>query len=154
MTVRPAKTQISINLGIRPVWSESSLCAQWIAKTQAKTLIRLDGCPGWSESSLGAHATLLVLSWDGSIVIEILCDKNGMTNLHSETTIYTLISYLTIQNAYVYSYGHVYNRNNFVIRAGSSRDDVINVSYIPTVSAPQVSWMTLETEVPSPEPCG
>ena len=28
-TVRPAKTQIS--LGIRPVWSESSLCAQWVA---------------------------------------------------------------------------------------------------------------------------
>ena len=27
--VRPAKTQI--NLGIRPVWSESSLCAQWVA---------------------------------------------------------------------------------------------------------------------------
>ena len=33
----------------------------------AKTLIRLGGCPGWSESSLGAHATLLVLSWGGSI---------------------------------------------------------------------------------------
>ena len=32
----------------------------------AKTLIRLGGCPGWSESSLGAHATLLVLSWGGS----------------------------------------------------------------------------------------
>ena len=30
MSVRPAKTQIS--LGIRPVWSESSLCAQWVAK--------------------------------------------------------------------------------------------------------------------------
>ena len=29
-TVRPAKTQIS--LGIRPVWAESSLCAQWVAK--------------------------------------------------------------------------------------------------------------------------
>ena len=28
--VRPAKTQIS--LGIRPVWSEYSLCAQWVAK--------------------------------------------------------------------------------------------------------------------------
>ena len=28
--VRPANTQIS--LGIRPVWSESSLCAQWVAK--------------------------------------------------------------------------------------------------------------------------
>ena len=31
-------------------------------------LIRLGGCPGWSESSLGAHAILLVLSWGGSIV--------------------------------------------------------------------------------------
>ena len=30
MTVRPAKTRIS--LGIRPVWSESSLCTQWVAK--------------------------------------------------------------------------------------------------------------------------
>ena len=30
MTLRPAKTQIS--LGIRPVWSESSLCTQWEAK--------------------------------------------------------------------------------------------------------------------------
>ena len=30
MSVRPAKTQIS--LGIRPAWSESSLCAQWVAK--------------------------------------------------------------------------------------------------------------------------
>ena len=30
MTVRPGKIQIS--LGIRPVWSESSLCAQWVAE--------------------------------------------------------------------------------------------------------------------------
>ena len=30
MSVRQAKTQIS--LGIRPVWSEYSLCAQWVAK--------------------------------------------------------------------------------------------------------------------------
>ena len=30
VSVRPAKTQIS--LGIRPVWSESLLCAQWVAK--------------------------------------------------------------------------------------------------------------------------
>ena len=30
VSVRPAKTQIS--QGIRPVWSESSLCAQWVAK--------------------------------------------------------------------------------------------------------------------------
>ena len=30
VTVRPAKIQIS--LGIRPVWSESSLCVHWVAK--------------------------------------------------------------------------------------------------------------------------
>ena len=30
MSEHPAKTQIS--LGIRPVWSESSLSAQWVAK--------------------------------------------------------------------------------------------------------------------------
>ena len=41
MTVHPAKTQI--NLGILP-----------------------GRCPGWSESSLGAHIILLVLSWGGS----------------------------------------------------------------------------------------
>ena len=33
LAVRPAKTQIC--LGIRPVWSESSLCAQWVAKDQS-----------------------------------------------------------------------------------------------------------------------
>ena len=35
-------------------------------KRTAKTLIRLDGCPGWSESSLGVHVMLLVLSCTGS----------------------------------------------------------------------------------------
>ena len=46
------------NVAVRPVWSESSLCTQWVARTQAlfkwtaKTLIRL----GWSESSLGAQS--------------------------------------------------------------------------------------------------
>ena len=64
--VRPAKTQIS--LGIRLVWSETSQCAQWVAEDPvfmrtAKTLIRLGGCPGWSESSLVANLILLVLSW-------------------------------------------------------------------------------------------
>ena len=45
---------------------QSSLCTQWVAKDpsffHAETLIRLGRCPGWSESSLGAHAILLVLS--------------------------------------------------------------------------------------------
>ena len=39
---------------------------------EAKTLIRLGGCPGWSESSLDAHAILLVLSWGGSYLFHHL----------------------------------------------------------------------------------
>ena len=35
----------------------------------AKTLIRPGGCPGYSESSLGAHAILLALSRGGSYVL-------------------------------------------------------------------------------------
>ena len=61
--VRPAKTPIS--LGIRRVWSER-LGPQLPIERTAKTLIRLGGFPGWSESSLGAKAILLVLSCCGS----------------------------------------------------------------------------------------
>ena len=69
--VHPAKTQIS--QGIHPVWSESSLCAQWVAiRTQGffmgtvMTRIRLSGYPGFSEYSLGAHAILLDLPCSSS----------------------------------------------------------------------------------------
>ena len=44
-----AQRRLQISLGIRLVWSESSLCAQWGAKDPS-------GCPGWSESALGAHS--------------------------------------------------------------------------------------------------
>ena len=56
MTVRPAKIQIS--LGIHPIWSESSLCVQWVAKDPVflhadredsdQTGRDQGGCPGWS----------------------------------------------------------------------------------------------------------
>ena len=41
-------------------------CAQWVGKDpnflhpDSENLIRLGGCPGWSESSLGEHAILFV----------------------------------------------------------------------------------------------
>ena len=59
---------------LRSAWasaqSNQSLRCALNGRTQAffmrtaKTLIRLGGC--WSESSLGAHAILFVLSWGGS----------------------------------------------------------------------------------------
>ena len=50
---------------------EESLGPWLPTERTAKTLIRLGGCPGWSESSLGAHAILLVLSWGCSFDILI-----------------------------------------------------------------------------------
>ena len=61
MSVRPAKTQTS--LGIIPVWSESSLCAQWVAKDPS--FLHADSedpdqtdIPVWSGSSLSAWRKL------------------------------------------------------------------------------------------------
>ena len=60
MSVHPAKTQIS--LGIRSVWSESSLCAQWVAKGpkcsscgQRRLWSDRANAQDLSESSLGAQ---------------------------------------------------------------------------------------------------
>ena len=65
--VHPAMTQIC--LGIRPVWSESSL-SRW-RNTGSLATLRAhseDWCPSWSESSLGAHVILLVLSLGNSCI--------------------------------------------------------------------------------------
>ena len=65
MTVRPAKTQIS--LGISPVWSESLLStgrkldSLATHSAHSEDSDKTGGCPGWSESSLSA-VILLVLS--------------------------------------------------------------------------------------------
>ena len=63
----PAKTQI--RLGICPVWSESSLCAQWVAKDPS--FLHADSedsdQTGRMPSAFAGHTTiLLVLSWGGS----------------------------------------------------------------------------------------
>ena len=69
--LRPVITQIS--LGIRPVWSVFAVRMKkhWVLSYPLSiqwTLIRLGGCPGWFESSLGAHVSLLVLSCCGSSI--------------------------------------------------------------------------------------
>ena len=65
--VRPEKTKIS--LGIRPVWSESLLCAQWVAKDPMFLHTDSDDSEQIGLSSLGAHVILLVLPYCGSIMI-------------------------------------------------------------------------------------
>ena len=71
MSVRPAKTQI-ISLGIRPVWSESSMRAQWVAKNPSFLHANSEDSdqPGWMPRLIWVYAgrtlTLLVLSCRGS----------------------------------------------------------------------------------------
>ena len=70
-----------------PVWSESSLCTQWVAKDPSFLHVDSKDCSEWAdaqaaESSLGAHATLLGLSWGSSNVStfhthQFLLNKNG-----------------------------------------------------------------------------
>ena len=52
---------------------EDSLDPKLPIECTARTLNRLGGCPGWSESSLGAHTILLVLSCFGSFFS--MCDS-------------------------------------------------------------------------------
>ena len=66
-SVRPAKTQIS--LGIRPVWSESSLSA---GRKLGSLATHWAHSPGWSESWLGAQVILLVLSCGSSNCLMVL----------------------------------------------------------------------------------
>ena len=70
VTVRPAKAQIS--LGIRQVWSESSLCAQWVAKdpsflhADSKDSDPTGRMPKLISVFAGRTLILLVLSCRGS----------------------------------------------------------------------------------------
>ena len=80
MSVHPVKTQIS--LGIRPVWSESSLCAQWVAK--GTRFLHADSeysdQTGWMPRLIcvfaGRTLILLVLSCRGSYFLRFLKNRS------------------------------------------------------------------------------
>ena len=75
MTVHPAKTQIS--LGIHPVWSESLLCAQWVAKdpsflhADSEDSDQTGQMPSliWVFTGRTCHCVCFVMKH------EVLCDK-------------------------------------------------------------------------------
>ena len=70
VAVRPAKTMI--RLGIRPVWSESSLCAQWVAKgpsflhADSEESDQTGRMPRLIWVFAGRTLIVFVLSWGGS----------------------------------------------------------------------------------------
>ena len=75
MSVRPTKTQIT--LGIRPVWSESSLCAQWVAKdsmflhADSEDSDQTARMPRLIWVFAGRTVTLLDLSCSGSFCVAL-----------------------------------------------------------------------------------
>ena len=75
---RSAKTQTSP--GIRPVWSESSLCARWATWGPKISLcgqrILWTDWAVWSESSLGAQIILLVLLCGGSFRFQKITNRS------------------------------------------------------------------------------
>ena len=87
MGVRPAKTQIS--LGIRPVWSESSLCTQWEAKDPRFLHADSEDSDQTGRSLRWAHThwvfaghkvILLVLSRGGSHCLLLVYDRYTQCN--------------------------------------------------------------------------
>ena len=81
MSVRPAKTQIS--LGIHPIWSESSLCAQWVAKdpsflhADSEDSDQTGQMPRLIWVFAGRTAILLVLSCHGSNTL-LICSTESV----------------------------------------------------------------------------
>ena len=61
--VRPAKTQIS--LGVRPVWSESLLCAQWVAKDPSFLNADSEDWSDWAKAKadLSLHWAHMPFCW-------------------------------------------------------------------------------------------
>ena len=86
-SVQPGHPPSLITESSLSAWRQlESLAILW---AQAKTLIRLGGCPGWSESSRGAHAILLVLSCAGSY--NFSKSWNGL-NIHKEPELWCLMA--------------------------------------------------------------
>ena len=69
VAVRPAKTQIS--LGIRPVWSESSLCAQWVAK--GPSFLRADS----EDSDQTGRMPRLIWVFAGRTLTSLILSRGG-----------------------------------------------------------------------------
>ena len=100
--VRPANTQNSLGISAQSDQSlhcphEETLGPQLPIERTAKTLIRLGGCPGWSESSLGAKL--------------ICCFCHEAANAKCSIRVYICDSYsasetlLLVQTVYDYEFG-------------------------------------------------
>ena len=98
VAVRPAKTRIS--LAIRPSWSESSLCAQWVAKDPSflhadnEDFNQTGRMPRLIRVFAGRTLILLVLScrgWYGYVVPSVVHLKFCFEHCCSSLLVYSII---------------------------------------------------------------
>ena len=128
MTVRPAKTQIS--LGIRPVWSKSSLCAQWVPKDPSFLSLESEDSDqtGWMPRLIWVFAErtfiLLVLSCRGSyVLLNYIFGRAGWqsrTRRLSQCRHYLLIIFMIVRGLFgkFVEFGHKifkYQYNSFIL---------------------------------------
>ena len=103
MSVRPAKTRIS--LGIRQVWSESSLCTQWVAKdpsflhADSKDSDQIGRMPRLIWVVASRTFILLVLSCRGSDENETLLVMNGIWH-----TQFIMTRWFVIEKKHIYNF--------------------------------------------------
>ena len=116
--VRPVKTQIS--LGIRPVWSKSSLCTQWVAKDPSFPQVGSEDWSDWAstQADLSLHWAHMQFCWFchsaaylfsrnifiGKPTKNKMFTKIGLQNVTFSSVYYNFISSLhmcpTIQNVF------------------------------------------------------
>ena len=71
MSVHQAKTQIS--LGIRPVWSESSMCAQWVAKDPSFLHADREDWSDWADAQADLSLCWAHSQFVGFVVLWLKC---------------------------------------------------------------------------------
>ena len=99
--VRPAKTRIS--LGIHPVWSESSLCAQWVAKDPRFSHADSEDWSDWVDIQADmrlcwAHSHFVGFDMRG-LILKNLFAQAVLTNNWGDFIFYYLLLLLHIANA-------------------------------------------------------
>ena len=84
MSVRPVKTHIS--LGIRPVWSDSSLCAQWVGKNQAFSMWTVNTDQTGRLRWVHTHFVGFVMSRLRSAYISLQSDQSSLSSQGHKTS--------------------------------------------------------------------
>ena len=147
MNVRPAKTQIS--LGIRPVWSESSLCSQCVAKDWSFLHADSEDWSDWADAQADlslhwghTHFVCFVMSR----LLYIQMDRNGLqvlaNSVHPGQTALEGSTLFAIPSA---PFGCIILYWNHIVQFQDNYSNSSNVHFFFFFYGYQVSWLKLQS---------